>query len=99
MRMRINLQSGPQPAPESGRNNPQTGAAGDGVATEEDQAQLSGAHTQVDALTAQASQLSDTGEERLESLRQAVFGGQYQPDPQEVAGALLAHMSFDPALA
>jgi flagellar biosynthesis anti-sigma factor FlgM len=102
MKMRINSEYGPQPVPESGQNNPQTGAANgsssSGIAGEEDETQLSGAQMQVDALATQASQLPDVRLERVQSLRQAVFGGQYQLDPQKVAGALLAHMTFSPAL-
>jgi len=58
----------------------------------EDQAQLSGAHAQVQALAAQASQLPEIRQARVDSLRQAVRGGQYHPEPQQVAGALVAHM-------
>jgi flagellar biosynthesis anti-sigma factor FlgM len=100
--MRINPQFGPQPAPENERRGAQSGTANSifsGVAGGEDQAQLSGALTQVDALAAQAAQLPEIRQERVQSLRQAVFGGQYQLDPQKVAGALLADMTLSPALA
>jgi flagellar biosynthesis anti-sigma factor FlgM len=100
--MRIDPQYGPQPTPESERSSAQPGATSSSlgsVAGGEDQTQLSGALTQVDALAAQASQLPEIRQERVQSLRQAVFGGQYQPDPQKVAGALLADMILSPALA
>jgi flagellar biosynthesis anti-sigma factor FlgM len=58
----------------------------------EDQAELSGAHTQVQALVGQALQLPEVREERVQTLRQAVASGQYLPSPQEVAGALLANV-------
>jgi flagellar biosynthesis anti-sigma factor FlgM len=59
----------------------------------EDQAQLSGVHVQVQALVAQALQLPEVRQERVQALRQAVSSGQYQPSPQEVAGALLANVT------
>jgi len=99
--MRIDLQYGPQQAPESGRSNAQTSSAAAGslgrLESGEDQAQLSGAHVQVEALATQASQLPEIREERVQTLREAVHSGQYQADPQKVAGALLAHMVFGPA--
>jgi flagellar biosynthesis anti-sigma factor FlgM len=58
----------------------------------EDQAQLSGAHAQVQALAAHASQLPEIRQARVESLRQAVLGGQYHPEPEQVAQALVDHM-------
>jgi flagellar biosynthesis anti-sigma factor FlgM len=58
----------------------------------EDQAQLSGAHVQVAALAAQASQLPEVREERVQALREAVVAGRYSTPPEEVAGALMTHM-------
>jgi flagellar biosynthesis anti-sigma factor FlgM len=98
--MRIDLQYGSQQVPESGRNSAQASSAAATPSTieaEEDQAQLSGAHVQVQALTAQASQLPEVREERVQSLRNAVESGQYEADPEKVAGALLSHMVFGPA--
>ncbi len=63
----------------------------------EDQAQLSGAHLQVQALAAQASQLPEVRQERVSALRQAVESGNYSPSPEQVAGALLSHMMAEPA--
>lgn len=63
----------------------------------EDQARLSGAHMQAQALAAQASQLPETRQARVESLRQAVLGGQYHPEPQQVARAVIDHMIVDKA--
>ena len=99
--MRIELNAGPQPAPESNRSSAQnTGAAGSPTASHalgEDQAQLSGAHAQVQALAAQASQLPEVREERVQALRQAVQSGQYHASPEKVAGAVFAHMIAGPA--
>ncbi len=100
--MRIDLNYAPQAAPESDRTRPQSPTTADNpsaakTVTGEDQAQLSGAHTQVAALAAQASQLPEIREQRVQALRLAVDRGQYQPDAQKVAGALIAHMMLVPA--
>ena len=99
--MRVDLNYGPQAAPETNRNGtPNPAASGSPAANPvlgEDQAQLSGAHVQVQALVAQAAQLPEVRQERVQALRQAVESGQYQARPQEVAGALLAHWSSERA--
>lgn len=92
--MRIDFQYTPQPAePSNSRAQNQQTQRSSGEAARvgvgEDQAQLSGARTQVEALAAQASQLPEIRQERVESLRQAVGSGQYRPDSAKVAGALL----------
>lgn len=92
--MRIDLTHTPQATPQSDRIR-SSSAGGNATAktqAAEDQAQLSGAHAQVEALAAEASQLPEVRQERVEALRLAVMGGQYQSDPQKVAGALVAHM-------
>jgi flagellar biosynthesis anti-sigma factor FlgM len=98
--MRIDLNYGPQALAENSRTSAQnttpassSAAAG---ALGEDQAQLSGAHVQVEALAAQASHLPEVREERVQALRQAIQSGHYQPSPESVAGALLAHMAAGP---
>ncbi len=58
----------------------------------EDQTDLSGAHAQVQALVAEASQLPEVREERVQALRQAVERGGYSTSPEAVAGALVGHM-------
>jgi len=99
--MRIDLNPGAQPTPESNRSNAQNtaalGSASGSSALGEDQAQLSGAHTQVQALAAQASQLPEVRQERVHALRQAVESGQYHASPEKVAGALFAHLIAGPA--
>ena len=93
--MRIELNNGPQSVPESNRSGAQNAPSGGLSATNglgEDQAQLSGAHLQVQALAAQAAQLPEVREERVQALRQAVQSGQYHPSPENVAGAILTHM-------
>jgi flagellar biosynthesis anti-sigma factor FlgM len=58
----------------------------------EDQAQLSGVHVQVQALVAQALHLPEISQEKIQALRDVVLAGKYQPNPEDVAGALLSEM-------
>jgi flagellar biosynthesis anti-sigma factor FlgM len=95
--MRIDLNHGLPSVPENKRSG--TGSqvaaensAGNMFAT--DQAELSGAHAQVQAMMAQASQLPEVREERVNALRQALQSGQYRPSAEKIAGALFAHMIF-----
>ncbi len=94
--MRIDFNHGQQQVPESSRNNAASaGPVASSPASSgsgEDQAQLSGAHVQVQALAAQALQLPEVRAERVQALRQAVQSGQYHPGPEQVAGAMLVHM-------
>lgn len=61
----------------------------------EDQAQLSG-DVLVQSLAAQASQSAgvhdDVRQEKVSALRQALQSGDYSPNPQHVAGALVSHL-------
>ena len=101
--MRIDFQYPPQPAdPERtlGQNDdaancPPSPAAV--ASTGEDLAQLSGARAQVASLTAQASQLPEIRQERVEALRQALADKRYLPDLRNVAGAMLEWMLQRPA--
>lgn len=99
--MRIDLQYGPQQVPESGRRSAQSSSAAAASSSKieagEDQTQISGARVQVEALAAQASQLPEVREERVEALRNAVESGHYQAEPEKIAGAMLSHMVFGPA--
>jgi len=99
--MRIDLTQGSQPAPETNRTSARNNSATDNPSASsglgEDQAQLSGAHAQVQALTVQAARLPEVRDERVQALRQAVEGGRYRPDPEKVAGAVFAHMIAAPA--
>lgn len=94
--MRIDLNHGLQQLSESNHSDAQsTVAAGSSSASHvagEDQAELSAAHAQVQALAAQASQLPEVRQERVQSLRQAIQSGQYHSSPEEVAGAMFEHM-------
>lgn len=83
--------------PESGRASspkPVSGDARNSVSSPlgEDQAQFSGAHGQVQALAEQTLQLSEIRQEKVDALRQAVLGGNYQINPKQVAEAVFAHM-------
>jgi negative regulator of flagellin synthesis FlgM len=99
--MRVDLNQGTQPLPQSNRSNTQSAASdarpSGSSALGEDRAQLSGAHIQVQALAAQASQLPEIRQEKVDALRQVVLGGSYQPSSKQVAEALFAHMLLMPA--
>jgi flagellar biosynthesis anti-sigma factor FlgM len=102
--MRIDLNPGAQPLPESSRSTSQSSAASAGSAGAaatsalgEDQAQLSGAHAQVQSLVAHALQLPEIRQEKVNALRQAVLGGGYQPSSTQVAAALFAHLVVERA--
>jgi len=76
-----------------GQSSPAPGlTAGSSANLGEDQALLSGAHTQVQALAAQASQLPEAREDRVQTLRQAVESGEYNPSPENVAGAIFSQL-------
>jgi len=99
--MRIDLNHGPQPALESNRsgeaNLTTPGSSSASNPLGEDQALLSSAHAQLQSLAAQASQLPEVREERVHALRQAVESGHYHPSPEQIAGAIFAHMTAGPA--
>jgi flagellar biosynthesis anti-sigma factor FlgM len=99
--MRIDLNPGPQASPETNRSGAQSAGPASASARNpldlDDQTQLSGAHIQVQALVAQASQLPEIRQERVHALRQAIQSGQYQSNPEKVAGAMFAHMIDGPA--
>ena len=94
--MRIELNSGTQPATESSRSSTpgsaSTASPSASSAAGEDQAQLSGAHLQVQALAAQAAQLPELRQERVQALRLAIQGGSYDPGAEQVAGAMLTEI-------
>jgi len=99
--MRIDFQSTPQATTEANRssaqNNASANAAVGGAQAGEDQAVFSSAHVQIAALSAQAMQLPEVREQRVQSLRQAVESGHYRPEPEQLAGALVVHMIQNPA--
>jgi flagellar biosynthesis anti-sigma factor FlgM len=100
--MRIDPNQGAQPLAESDRTGHQSPASGDhrpaaSSPLGEDQAQLSGAHVQVQALAAQVLQFPEIRQEKVNALRQLVLGGSYQPSGRQVAEAVFAHMLVTPA--
>ena len=100
--MRIDPNQAAQPPAENGRTNTRSAASGgSGSAASgalgEDQAQLSDVHAQVQALAAQAAQLPEIRQEKVNALRQVVLDGGYQPGSQQVAEALFEHMAVLPA--
>ena len=95
--MRINPSQEGQPLAESGRTNNQAPGSADKRTSGssplgEDQAQLSDAHVQVQALAAQVAQFPEIRQEKVNALRQVVLDGGYQRSPKQVAGALFDHM-------
>jgi len=98
--MRIDGNSGAEGLPEIGPSvNPSAskargqlpGAASEGVLGE-DQAELSGTHLQVQALTAQALQFPEIRQDKVNALRQVVADGTYKPSSDQIADAMFAHM-------
>jgi flagellar biosynthesis anti-sigma factor FlgM len=101
--MRIDPNLAMQQLPENGRpgTQPTTAGSGDGPISNlmgPDQTQLSGAHTHIQALVAQAAQMPEVRQARVESLRQALDSGNYCPGTDEVAAALILHMMVEPAV-
>ncbi|MGC2447992.1 MAG: flagellar biosynthesis anti-sigma factor FlgM, partial [Candidatus Sulfotelmatobacter sp.] len=97
---RIDLHYGPQQTTESDRNSQSSQAANSASNQAEvgqDQTRFSGAHAQVQALAAQAVQLPEVRQDKVDALRQAIQSGQYQADPQQTAGALFTQMQCSPA--
>jgi flagellar biosynthesis anti-sigma factor FlgM len=92
--MRINPYFGPQQTAETGRDKQtsQANASSARVEAAPDQAQLSGAHIQVQVLAAQASQLPEVREAKISALRDAVQSGHYRPDAGKIARGLMSEM-------
>ena len=95
--MRIDHNPLPQPIAESNRSGAQnTAPAASNIPTStglvSDQAQLSPAHAQVQALASQVAQLPEVRQERVVALRQTLQSGSYRPSPEHVAQALFVHM-------
>ncbi len=93
--MRIDLNHGPQVGEANSNPSqraPATGNAAPNQAGGQDQAVLSAAGAQVQALVSQASQLPDVRQERVQSLRQAILSGSYHSSAEQVAGAVFEHM-------
>jgi flagellar biosynthesis anti-sigma factor FlgM len=58
----------------------------------EDQARVSGAQWQVQALGEQALQFPEIRQEKVDALRAMVLGGSYQIDTKQLADAMFAHL-------
>lgn len=97
--MRVNLNQVAQTVAESNTPNSATrnNQAPASNVLGEDQAQLSGVHVQVQALAAQAAQLPEVRQERVNALRQVVLEGNYHPSSDQVAQAIFDHMLAAPA--
>jgi flagellar biosynthesis anti-sigma factor FlgM len=103
--MRIDANSGAQGLSETEPSGNQSAskmggqpvAEASGGVLGEDQAELSGTHAQVQALTAQALQFPEIRQEKVNALRQVVQDGSYQPSPDQIAGAMLTDIMVVPA--
>jgi flagellar biosynthesis anti-sigma factor FlgM len=100
--MRIDGNQAAQPLPESGRTSNASAVNADthppvSSVSGEDQAQISDAHAQVQVLVAQASQLPEVRQEKVNALRQTILDGSYQPSSSQVAEAVFSHMLLTPA--
>jgi flagellar biosynthesis anti-sigma factor FlgM len=58
----------------------------------EDQARFSGARWQVQALRERALQFPEIRQEKVDALRAAVLGGNYQIDSKQLADAMFSHL-------
>jgi flagellar biosynthesis anti-sigma factor FlgM len=96
--MRIDSNQEAQQALSNERTSSQPAASGNPIAASsssalgEDQAQLSGFHSEVQALVAHLSGLPEASQEKVHALREAIVSGRYQTNPDQVAGALFANM-------
>jgi negative regulator of flagellin synthesis FlgM len=90
--MRIDSNQGAQRLLENslGANQSPNRASSAGSSVSGDQAELSGVHLQIQALVAQAAQLPEVRQEKVNALRQAVASGNYRPSPEQVSEALFA---------
>jgi negative regulator of flagellin synthesis FlgM len=52
---------------------------------------FSGDTVSLSSLSAQALQLPDVRQDKIDTLRQQIASGQYQVDPQKIADAILSH--------
>ncbi len=52
---------------------------------------FSGDTVSLSSLSAQALQMPDVRQNKIDSLRQQIASGQYSVDPQEIADAILSH--------
>ena len=92
--MRINPYFETQQTPETGRDkqSSQTNTSAARPASGSDQAQLSSAHAELQALAAQASQLPEVREAKVNALREAVQSGHYRLNPANIAHGLMSEM-------
>lgn len=93
--MRIDFHDGSHPISDAGA------AAGakpgvrensrDATASANDEAQLSNSQSRMNKLTLQAMQLPEVRSSRIETLRQAIQNGEYQPQPEQIADAMISN--------
>jgi flagellar biosynthesis anti-sigma factor FlgM len=95
--MRIDFHYGPQSTQQSEHSNgsnraDHTTVAKNQPSVSDDLAQVSGTRVQVQALAAKVLQLPALRQERIAALRNAIQSGQFRPDAEQTASALLGDM-------
>lgn len=96
--MRIDFHDGSHPINDAGaapgaRPGVRRGSS-DAAAHGNDEAQLSNSQSRLHKLTLQAMQLPDVRGSRVETLRQAIQNGEYQPQPEQIADAMISNAAF-----
>jgi len=94
--MRIDFSSGSEPARET--SHPRLQGAGANASRSaqgvgDDETQLSGTHVQVQALAAQAMQIPEIRQQRVQALREAIHSARYQPAREQVAAGIMSEMA------
>lgn len=91
--MRIDFQTTPQSAAEvsSSKKAAVSTSAATAGKLQSDRTDFSTSHLDLRAMALQA-QPPEVREQRVQSLREAIAAGQYQPRPEQIAGALFSHM-------
>jgi flagellar biosynthesis anti-sigma factor FlgM len=67
-------------------------ASGVSPASGEDTVSLSGAHSQIQKLTASVANVPEVRSARVSALQQQVSSGKYQPKSQDIADAMLSEL-------
>jgi negative regulator of flagellin synthesis FlgM len=92
---RVQLPSDNQPDPvkssrsSSAQSKGATGASGANPAAGEDTVSISSTHGELQSLTASLANVPEVRTDRVNALQQQVNSGQYQPDSQKIADAIL----------
>ena len=93
--MRIDFHHEPQSIHDAGSTSTQkpSAAASTEVQLGNDEARLSDS-AQIQAIAVKVMQLHELRSERVQALRQAISSGRFQPEPVQIAGAMLTEAAF-----